>query len=98
MEPSLLLAEVSGSVARQTGVPALGARALAAILSLPSTRIVTMDSELIDLAARVASYHRLRGADAIYIALARQLDMPLVTWDREQLERAAGIRTRTPTA
>jgi predicted nucleic acid-binding protein len=40
---------------------------------------------------------RLRGADAVYVALARRLGMPLVTWDAEQRERAKPVvRVVTP--
>ena len=34
---------------------------------------------------------RLRGADAVYVALALLMNSPLVTWDKEQLTRAAPI-------
>jgi predicted nucleic acid-binding protein len=42
-------------------------------------------------AARVAGRLRVRGADAVYIAAAAGLRLPLVTWDVEQRERAAGF-------
>jgi predicted nucleic acid-binding protein len=42
-------------------------------------------------AARVALATGIRGSDAIYVALAEQLNAPLVTWDRQQLERAGQI-------
>jgi len=45
----------------------------------------------------LAAEHRIRGCDAVYVALARQLDMPLITLDRQQLERgAAVVATRVP--
>ncbi|HEV8260717.1 MAG TPA: hypothetical protein VGQ19_08175 [Burkholderiales bacterium] len=39
----------------------------------------------------IAAQYFLRGADAVYAALARQLGTPLVTWDKELLERAAAV-------
>jgi predicted nucleic acid-binding protein len=49
------------------------------------------------LAAEIAWKARVRGADAIYIALAHQLDVPLVSWDRQQRERGQMFcRTMTP--
>jgi predicted nucleic acid-binding protein len=42
-------------------------------------------------AASVAAEHRIRGCDAVYIALADQLDDVLVTLDRQQLERGAAV-------
>jgi predicted nucleic acid-binding protein len=45
----------------------------------------------------VAADLGLRGADAVYVALAHQLGLTLVTWDREQLTRTASmIVSRTP--
>lgn len=35
--------------------------------------------------------------DAIYVAVAQHLAIPLVTWDKEQLERSAEVvKTLTP--
>ena len=89
--PTLLLPEVAGPIARITGKPGLGRRAVARLLGVPGVRIVTMDPELADGAARLAADLRLRGADAVYVALARRLGLPLVTLDGEQLERAASV-------
>ena len=56
-----------------------------------------VDAELALPAAELASELRLRGADAVYVAMTHRLGVPLVTWDREQLERAAvRIEARTP--
>lgn len=49
------------------------------------------------LAAEIARAAKIRGSDAIFVALARRLDLPLVTWDRQQRERGASFcRTMTP--
>jgi predicted nucleic acid-binding protein len=48
-------------------------------------------------AAALAAQQFLRGAHAVYVALAKQLGAPLVTWDKELLERAAAVvPTLTP--
>ena len=48
-------------------------------------------------AAQIAARHRLRGADALYVATADVRDATLVTWDREMLDRgAAVVDTCTP--
>lgn len=50
-----------------------------------------------EAAAAIAARQFLRGADAVYAALARRLGTPLVTWDKELLERAAAVvPTLTP--
>ena len=53
--------------------------------------------ELARLSAKIAVGSAIRGSDAINVALAAMLDLPLVTWDRQQRERGALFcRTMTP--
>ena len=67
------------------------------VLRGPSMRLVTVDGRLGQTAARLAAQCQLRGADAIYVATAQFLNIPLITWDRQQRERAASvIATRAP--
>ena len=32
-------------------------------------------------------------ADAIYVAVAKQLNIPLISWDKEQLRKASSLLT-----
>ena len=97
--PALALAEVAGAISRRTGRPGLGTDSIASLQRLPSTSLIPVDVELARLGAELAAGLRLRGADALYVALARRLGVPLVTWDREQRERGQqAIVARTPTA
>jgi len=89
--PTLLLAEVAGAVARRTGKARLARRAVAAVLRLPGLRLVPLDDALAAAAADLAGQLRVRGADAVYIAAAAALCVPLATWDLEQRERAAPV-------
>ena len=89
--PALMPPEVAGAVARRTGEAALATRAVEEILRLPALRVVSLDENLAELAASLAARLALRGADAVYVAVAHQLGLPLVTWDREQRERAAAL-------
>ncbi|MGH7301490.1 MAG: type II toxin-antitoxin system VapC family toxin [Candidatus Rokuibacteriota bacterium] len=89
--PALLLPEVAGAVARRTGRPRLARRAVNAVLRLPELRLVPVDDVLAREAASVAGTLRMRGADAVYIAIAAGLRLPLVTWDTEQRDRAARL-------
>jgi predicted nucleic acid-binding protein len=86
--PLLLLAEVAGAVARRTGSAELADRATDALLALPNLRLVALDPRLGRASARLAADLGLKGADAIYVAMAHLLGLPLVTWDRQQGERA----------
>jgi predicted nucleic acid-binding protein len=56
-----------------------------------------LDEAAATTSATLAVDLRLRGADAPYVALGLHLGLPLVTWDQEQMTRAASvIQTRTP--
>jgi predicted nucleic acid-binding protein len=89
--PALLLPEVAGAIARRTGRPRLARRAIDAVMRLPSLRLLDLDETLGRAAATVAARLRIRGADAVYIAAAAHLRLPLVTCDAQQRDRAAGI-------
>lgn len=89
--PSSMLAEVAGAIARRTGRTQLGYAIAQRIQQVPTLQLVGIDVELGDFAAEVASTYRLRGGDALYVAVAHQLNMPLVSWDKEQIARAAGF-------
>lgn len=68
---------------------------------LPNARLVSVDRPLAMLATRLALAADLclRGADALYVALARRQSAPLVTWDGEQLVRCEGsVEAVTPQA
>ncbi len=94
--PVLLLAEVGGAIARQTGDPALGQKTIDRLLGIPNLRLVSLDHGLGIEAARVAAAQRLRGANASYVAVAAALDVAFVSWDREQLERAEIVTAIRP--
>ena len=85
--PTLLLVEVAAAVARALG-DADGAVALAASLRGWSNQaFVPLDEALAVRAAGLAAAATLRGADAVYAAVAQQYGTTLVTLDRQQLER-----------
>jgi predicted nucleic acid-binding protein len=91
--PYLLLPELAGSVSRRTGDAALGRRSASLVATLPRTQLMSVGSELSERAARLAGDLSLKGADAIYAALAQRLVIPLVTWDAPLKARGA---TATP--
>lgn len=89
--PALLLPEVAGAIARRTGKSRLARRAVAAVMQLPTLRLVPVDDVLASTAAGLAGRLRVRGPDAVYIATAVSLGLPLVTWDIEQRDRATPV-------
>ncbi len=88
--PAVVLAEIAGAVARRTGRPADGDAAVRLATAIPRVRLVNVDRRVASHAAKLASALRLRGTDAVYVAVADLLGVPLVTWDAEQIDRAAG--------
>ena len=95
--PNLALAEIAGVFSRQTGSVRLAARTVRAALDIPRLQRHVLDDDLADQAALLAARWRLRGADAVHVALAKRLNVPLVTLDGEILTRAARtVRVQTP--
>ncbi len=88
LAPSLLLAEVAGAISRRTGDAGLAQSASSRLETLPGLRIIQMDRALLQDAARLAAGLGLRGADAVYVAVASRLNLPLVTLDSDQRQRA----------
>lgn len=89
--PSLLLAEVAGGIARRTDDARMGKASLQYLMGLEDVKIVSIDPELAQTAAELAADCRLRGADAIYVAVAYTLKVPLLSWDQEQLARVQQV-------
>jgi predicted nucleic acid-binding protein len=89
--PTLLLAEVASAVARASD-DSVGALQYAnATAALPHLTLVTLTPAMAEQAAELAAAHRLRGADAVYLAVARRYGTTLVSRDDEQRTRGAGV-------
>lgn len=86
--PTLLLVDVAGALVRRTGDAARTTEIVRRLRQLPNVRWLPLTAGVRDHAALLATVLRLRGADAIYVAVADRLGIPLVTWDVEQLTRA----------
>lgn len=87
LAPSLLLAEVGGAITRRTS-PSLGMKAVEQLQNLPGLQLVEMEHSLLQEAAQLAAELGLRGADSTYVAVAEWLELPLITLDMGQKERA----------
>jgi predicted nucleic acid-binding protein len=89
--PTLLLADVAGALSRRIGQSELAHQAVQMLLRLTELRLVPVDGRLGRSAAQLAAEIGLRGVDAVYVATAHQLKVPLVTLDREQQARAGRL-------
>lgn len=97
IEPMLVLAEVAGAIGR-TRQDASGAQAFATALSqLPTVTMLPIDAAIGQRALELAAQHGLRGADAVYAAVALHAGCILISLDNEHLTRLAGVVTvQTP--
>ena len=85
--PTLLLVEVAAAVARTIGDAERAVELMETLRGWPNQTFVPLDEALAAQAANLAAAARLRGADAVYAAVARQYATTLVTLDQQQLER-----------
>lgn len=97
--PTLLVTEIAAAVARSSG-DADGALEYArATARLPHLTFVSLTPPFARQAAELAAVHRLRGADAVYLTVARLYGATLVSRDWEQLTRGlAATSCVTPEA
>jgi predicted nucleic acid-binding protein len=95
--PSLVLVEVAGAISR-TRQDAVQAVAFATALSqLPNVTFVALDDALARQALTLAARHSLRGADAVFAAVALRESCTLISLDHEHLTRLQTVvRVRTP--
>ncbi len=95
--PRFLLVEVASAVMRQLNDAPTAQQAIQQIQSLRDCRWLAVDDRLINRAIDVAIDLQLTAADALYVAVAEQLNVPLYTWDHEILTRAPQrIRVYSP--
>jgi predicted nucleic acid-binding protein len=100
--PTLLPVEVAAAIARTMPTDVLDGAGRAVALAntlrgLPNQTLVPLDDALAGVAIDLAAALRLRGADAVYAAVAQQYGTTLITLDRQQLERLPpAVRTARP--
>ena len=85
--PVIVITECASAIARQTGKIELSEKIINLIEHFPGIILVDISLIIARRASEIASFHHLRGADAIYIAVAENFRTSLITWDREMLQR-----------
>jgi predicted nucleic acid-binding protein len=91
--PAVLAPEVVGAISRGLADRPLAQRVAGQLLSGAIVTLEPIGPALTKRAAAVAAEHRIRGCDAIYVALAAELDDVLVTLDRQQAQRGGSAVT-----
>ena len=89
--PTLLLPEIASAVARASDDNAGALQYANATAGLPHLTLVTVSPTLARQAAELAATRRLRGADALYVAVARRYGTTLVSLDEEQRSRGSAV-------
>ena len=84
ISPTLLLVEVAAAISRRTGASVPAKQAAEALENLPNLRLVGMDQGVVEAAVQVGAELGVRGADALYVAIAKLLTLPLATLDSDQ--------------
>lgn len=91
--PTLLLPEVAAAVGRGRQDADLAREFSATLAHLPHLILIPLDAVLAQQAADVAAQYRLRGSDAVYVAVALRFGSIMITLDREQQERVSDVLT-----
>lgn len=89
--PALVWPEISGAVSRRTGDTERGIKVARFLVAQHWITSFALDAMLAHESMRVAAGQRIRGADAVYVALAVARKEPLITLDTEMLERAREV-------
>ena len=89
--PTLVMTEVAAALSRTGSGAGLAQQYAMAIGQLPNAALIALDEGLAHQAAALGAKHRLRGADAVFLATAALFAAELVTLDQEQLARGSCI-------
>jgi predicted nucleic acid-binding protein len=89
--PWILAAEVASAVTRNTGDITLAVQVVHTLTSAGLVHLVPVGPVLAQQAAMIAAQFRIRGCDAIFVALAASTGETLVTFDKQQATRAAAV-------
>jgi predicted nucleic acid-binding protein len=89
--PTLLLPEIASAVARASNDDAGALQYANATAALPHLTLVSLTPTTARQAAELAANHRVRGADAVYLAVARRYGTTLVSRDEEQRSRGSAV-------
>jgi predicted nucleic acid-binding protein len=95
--PTLVRPEIVGAVRHFSGDAQVARRALEVLDPLPNLNFAPLDNRLANDAAALAAESGMKGADAVYVAVARLFDTTLVTLDLQQRGRApSAVRAIQP--
>lgn len=91
--PTLVLPECAAAIIRPTQDQQLASDAIQKISNFPLMHLISLTQPLANRAAQIAIECRLRGADAVYVAVAEFYSTRLISLDQEMLERGEQLVT-----
>ncbi len=91
IEPYIVLVEIVAAIKRRTGSSYLAERVKEDLCDINSIVFLDIVSTRAHQAADIAKEIGVRGMDAIVIQAAREFNAPLVSLDKEMLERSKSI-------
>lgn len=94
IQPAFARTEVACALARRLRDGAQGQLLTHSLMNRMVTSEVAIDSAFLTVTETIGTSQFLRGADALYAAVAQQSQSVLISWDNEHLQRASGF---TPT-
>ena len=95
--PTLAIVELAAAFSRRSMPAELVRRLTDRVRSLPALTLVPLDQALMEECVEAALSTTMRGADAVYVAVAQRYGATLVTTDEQQLRRVpAGLEALSP--
>jgi predicted nucleic acid-binding protein len=89
--PEIAFPEIASAISRGTGNPQYALDFCRELRLFSNFIFIPIDESISDLSVEIASKYFLKGADAIYVAVAYRYDVPLATFDEEQKKKASKI-------
>lgn len=88
IEPYIVLIEVVAAIKRRTGSTELAKRVKNDFLAIDTINFTELESIRASDASEIAMNLGVRGMDAIVIQTAKEFNVPLITLDKEIIEKA----------
>ncbi|MDW7774896.1 MAG: type II toxin-antitoxin system VapC family toxin [Methanosarcinales archaeon] len=88
IEPYIVLIEIVAAIKRRTGSTELANRVKNGFLDIDTINFMDLESTRASDASEIAMNLGVRGMDAIVIQIAKEFNVPLITLDKEMIEKA----------
>ncbi len=88
--PEIVLPEVASAISRGYDYKT-ALEFVKELRQIPNFTFIPIDAELSNLAEKFAAENKLRGCDALYVAVAFSFNVKLITLDTQQKERAKDL-------